>query len=717
MAKKRKKEEKKKKSWLDLHPETKKGILAVLAFTLAIISVLALFGLAGQAGENLKNGLEVLFGQGIWLVPLVFLIAMVAFFRVRSRTVCLGLVLLCFSFLGLLELFENNGGYLGFGFSYLFLKFLGFWASLIILVAFFIIAILIIFNVSLRKILLIFLKRKRKDELELVHEQVADLQTSPQEQEQEQQEQQEIKKPKLGFSRFLRAKRPAHPAADIARNYMGRFPGDKGTLPKAGTQYREGDGKSRVNVGIGMLPPFEILEEEKGQANSGDIKKNCQIIGQTLANFGIEVEMADVNVGPTVTQYTFRPSEGIKLARITALQNDLSLALAAHPLRIEAPIPGKSLVGIEIPNKKKILVRLRPLIMNIREQGSPLTVALGRDVTGLPVYGSLERMPHLLVAGSTGSGKTILLNGLIISLLYQNSPRDLKLILIDPKRVELTAYDDIPHLLTPVITDHQRTINVLKWAVEEMERRFQLLQEVGARDILTYRQRHKDYLEKPMPYLVIIIDELADLMAAHGRDIEAAVVRLAQMARAVGLHLVVSTQRPSVEVITGLIKANITSRIAFQVASQVDSRTILDLAGAEKLLGNGDMLYLSSDQAKPRRIQGTFVSEQEVRKLVNYLQVEKRAEAIVRPVEETADKAMPGLRSGKERVIDDEMYEQAKELTLEIGRASASLFQRRLRIGYARAARLLDLLEEQGVIGPPEGSKPREVLIGKEDLI
>jgi len=436
-----------------------------------------------------------------------------------------------------------------------------------------------------------------------------------------------------------------------------------------------------------------------------------------LENFGIQVEMGEVNVGPTVTQYTLKPADGVKLSKITSLSNDLALALASHPIRIEAPIPGKSLVGIEVPNKVRTLVRLRNLISDPQFQNhpSPLCFVLGRDVSGNPAFADLARMPHLLVAGATGTGKTIFLNSLILSLVYRNSPKILKFILVDPKRVEFPVYSDLPHNLTDVIFDVQKTINALRWLVEEMERRFKTLASFKARDIFSFNKISIEKKIPPMPYIVLIIDELADLMAARGKELEAAIVRLAQLARAVGIHLVLATQRPSSEVITGLIKANITSRITFQVASQVDSRTVIDMAGAEKLLGRGDMLFLSAESPKPKRIQGAFVSEKEVQKVVEYLSSKYEKERIESLEEKLAEETgeVEFFEGGEE--LEDPLYEEAKRVVIEAKKASASLLQRRLKIGYARAARLLDILEKRGVVGPPRGAKPREVYIKEEE--
>ena len=454
--------------------------------------------------------------------------------------------------------------------------------------------------------------------------------------------------------------------------------------------------------------------------SAGDIRINSAIIKRTLQNFDIQVEMSEVNIGPTVTQYTLKPAEGVKLSKITTLSSDLSLALAAHPIRIEAPIPGRPLVGIELPNRVRTTVRLRNLLEhpNFQNSAANLTLALGRDVAANPIFADLGRMPHLLVAGSTGTGKTICLNSVILSLLYQNSPETLRLILIDPKRVEFHIYNDLPHLLTPVIQDAQKSVNVLKWIVSEMERRFDVLSSVHARDIGSYNEMMQKEGSPILPYIVLVVDELADLMATRGREIEAGIVRLAQMARAVGIHLIVATQRPSVEVITGLIKANITSRITFQVASQVDSRTVLDMAGAEKLLGSGDMLFASAEASKARRIQGAYISDKEIKKVVKYIKdqalgTEEPTIEITKDLEKTLE---GGNGSDFMSGPGDPLFEEAKKMVIEAKKASASLLQRRLRVGYARAARLIDMLEENGIVGPGEGAKPREILIGLDNM-
>ncbi|HEU0080873.1 MAG TPA: DNA translocase FtsK, partial [Candidatus Paceibacterota bacterium] len=499
-------------------------------------------------------------------------------------------------------------------------------------------------------------------------------------------------------------------------------------------------------------PPLSLLERDKGKPVVGDVKANANIIKRTLANFGIDVEMDEVSIGPSVTRYALKPAEGVKLSRIVALQNDLALALAAHPLRIEAPIPGKSLVGIEIPNSTKTTVGLGTLFATEEFETSdkPLLVSLGKGISGKSHFANVGKMPHLLIAGATGSGKSVTIHALIVSLLYRLSPEKLKFIMIDPKRVELTLYNKIPHLLTPVITDAKKAILSLKWAAKEMDRRYDILQAAGVRDIDSY---HKNVVAPaegrvkvkkggvsaaepgaeergpdPMPYIVIIIDELADIMQTYPRELEAGIVRLAQMSRAVGIHLMLSTQRPSVNVITGLIKANIPARLALQVASQIDSRTILDQPGAEKLLGAGDMLYLSGEMSKPTRIQCAYISEAEVKKVVKYL-VDSHIDELTDEINLSPDTVKPdnailastlddsldgplGDSDGPGGDDDDDMYEEAKRVVIEAGKASTSYIQRKLRVGYSRAARLMDLLEERGVIGAADGSKPRPVIDG-----
>lgn len=476
-------------------------------------------------------------------------------------------------------------------------------------------------------------------------------------------------------------------------------------------------------------PPLSILGEDKGKPGVGDIKANANIIKRTFQNFGIDVEMDEVSVGPTVTRYAVKPAEGVRLSKIISLASNLELALAAHPVRIEAPIPGKSLVGIEVPNTTKATVGLGGLISapEWSANGKPLLAALGRDITGTPHYLNIAKMPHALVAGATGSGKSVAIHAIITSLLYRNGPNQLRFIMIDPKRVELTPYNGIPHLLTPVITDPKKCILALKWTAKEMERRYNILEAEQVRDINSYHQsvyepakkKRSEEMPEAMPYIIVVIDELADIMQTFPRELEASIVRLAQMSRAVGIHLVLSTQRPSVNVITGLIKANVPTRLALQVASQIDSRTILDGAGAETLLGAGDMLYLGSEMQKPVRIQTAYISEHEVKKVVQYVKSHNAGDLASidmggngNAIVSTDAGDTIGLANADfgDEEIDDDLYEAAKAAVEEAGRASTSYLQRKLKIGYSRAARLMDVLEAKGVIGPADGSKPREVL-------
>jgi DNA segregation ATPase FtsK/SpoIIIE, S-DNA-T family len=467
------------------------------------------------------------------------------------------------------------------------------------------------------------------------------------------------------------------------------------------------------NVVIKKIPAINLLTTKKSKPTSGDIKANAEIIHDTFEEFNIGVEMGDVRVGPTVTQYSMKPYKGVKLSRITTLSNDLSLALAAHPIRIEAPIPGKSLVGIEVPNHKAAIVTLKELLESreFRSRDHNLMIALGKDVAGKVWFADLPKMPHLLVAGATGSGKTVCINSIIMSLLYQNTAEELRLIMVDPKRVELTPYNGIPHLLTPVITNTQKTVNALKWCIGEMDRRFEVFSKSHSRDIDSYNSKHPD---EKMPRIVFIIDELADLMATAASEVEAGIIRIAQMARAVGIHLIVATQRPSVDVITGLMKANIPARIAFSVASIIDSRTILDCPGADKLIGRGDMLYLTADLSKPKRIQGAFISETEVHAVADYLKGDNDVEYD----DSIVEKAGAGTMNMFGGAADDcdPLFGDAKEAILAAGKASASFLQRRLKVGYARAARILDELEAAGIIGPADGAKPREILTTEVEI-
>ncbi len=470
------------------------------------------------------------------------------------------------------------------------------------------------------------------------------------------------------------------------------------------------------------LPGIDLLDQRQDKADAGNIDHNAQIIRDTFNNFNIAVEVEGANVGPRVTQYTLKPPTGVKLTKMTALENNLALDLAATSIRMEAPIPGKRAVGVEVPNVKGAIVRLSSIFTSREwaDAKGPLTFAIGKDIAGKPVIADLAKMPHLLVAGQTGSGKSVMINDILASLLYRNSPNELKLILVDPKQVELTPYNDIPHLLTPVINEPERCISALKWAVAEMERRLRTMADAGKRNIEEYNAVKK---EEGMPYVVIMIDELSDLMMMAARDVEALIVRIAQKARAAGIHLILATQRPSVDVITGLIKANVPGRIAFTTQSQVDSRTIIDQAGSEKLLGRGDMLLLTTDMPKPKRVQAAFIGDDETNKVNDFLR-EQRApeyndEVVSQPVQIGSNGRVVSDTSGGHEAgsADDELFHDAVRVAIENRKISTSLLQRRLRIGYGRAARVIEEMEEQGIISAQDGTKPREVLVSSMDQV
>lgn len=467
------------------------------------------------------------------------------------------------------------------------------------------------------------------------------------------------------------------------------------------------------------LPGIDLLDQKQDRADAGDVEGNAHTIKETLRNFSIDVDMEVANIGPRVTQYTLKPPTGVKLTKITALENNLALDLAATSIRMEAPIPGKRAVGIEVPNITAATVRLSSIFQSRewKDSKSLLTFAIGKDTVGHPVVADLARMPHLLVAGQTGSGKSVMINDILTSLLYRNSPSTLKLILVDPKQVELTPYNDVPHLLTPVINEPEKTISALKWAVAEMERRLRTMALAEKRNIEEYNNL-KD--TDSMPFIVIVIDELSDLMMMAARDVEALIVRIAQKARAAGIHLILATQRPSVDVITGLIKANVPGRIAFTTQSQVDSRTIIDQAGANKLLGRGDMLLLTSDMPAPKRVQAAFVSDAETAKVNDFLRAQSKPdyndEVVSLPVQLNGKGGIVAESSAHDDA-DEDLFRDAVRVVIENRKASTSLLQRRLRVGYGRAARMIEQMEEQGIISQADGSRPREVLVSSLEQV
>lgn len=703
---------------LALDSETGKGVAVVLLFFLSFFLLLSMFDLAGAFGRALNDGVSYVFGWDKLIVP--FLLMAWAYhilapdrLPIRFSNV-VGFLLF---FITLNPLVHSvtfpdakpvadaalmaSGGKLGEIVAIPLINMMGLAGTVAVLIALFIVSLLLSFNASLKQILFF---------VDLVLKGITSMLRA-------------IASPFRAWS-DSRAR-----AAEAAELRQGQAPmieqeeaeeeeaeGEEEEDEEQEEESEEGQGEeeeeapakpkrrqARVEI------PFELLERRDQRPTSGDIVHNREVIRRTLETFGIPVEMAEVAVGPTVTQFALKPADGVKLSRITGLHNDLALSLAAHPIRIEAPIPGKSLVGIEVPNQSVATVGLREMLESkeFRDRKTLMQFVLGKDVSGKPWLGDLAKMPHLLVAGATGSGKSVCLNIIVMSYLYALGPDDVKFIMVDPKRVELQVYNGIPHLLTPVITKVPETVNALKWALREMDRRYDLLAKHGVRDLLSYNAKVQDKL----PYLVVLIDELADLMAASASEVEGPIVRLAQMSRAVGIHLVLATQRPSVDVITGLIKANIPGRIAFAVASATDSRTILDQQGAEKLLGRGDMLYSTAELAVPKRLQGAFVSETEIQRVVEF--VKSKYEPADYDLSVTnRPSAGPTIfgDNGLPEEDADPMIPAAKEEIIRAGKASASLLQRRLKVGYARAARLLDLLEQEGFIGPGDGAKPREIL-------
>ena len=772
----------KAKFWNDMREETRKAIMAILSFLIMILSLLAAFGKAGPVGEYGYQIFTKLFGVGYFLIPIVCALVSIALlqgiekkFRI-SKTI--GAILFFFSSLGLINIMKARaGGIIGGLVARPLVRVLAVGASTILLLVLIIVSVFMLFEAGLTWEQLMFwrlfmkkvklgpdgkpLKKGANGKINDTEEARIDQALAAQAGSKESLANQKTARDLAIEEAIERVKKQEEKkkaargqAGDTGNGASGEFEGEDGSFSPA--------------IQVPLLkpftpPPLSLLEKDRGKPETGDIKANANIIKRTLQNFGITVEMDEISIGPSVTRYALKPAEGVKLSRIVGLNNDLALALAAHPIRIEAPIPGKSLVGIEVPNTAKTTVGLATLLGAAEYQNSekPLFVSLGKDIAGKAHFCNLAKAPHILVAGATGSGKSVTIHALVTSLLYRNSPENMKFIMIDPKRVELTMYNKIPHLLTPVITDPKKAILALKWAAKEMSRRYDALEKTASRDIDSYhknvlapavkkmmdRTKEKDAddekntkLPETMPYIVIVIDELADIMQTYPRELEAAIVRLAQMSRAVGIHLVISTQRPSVNVITGLIKANIPTRVALQVASQIDSRTILDQMGAEKLLGAGDMLYLGGEMSKPVRLQSAYIGETEVKSVVKFLIDQYRDEimgeinlamsepgknepganaafgskvALGAPIDITGDSMGDSMGLNSASLDDeDDMYEPAREAVISAGKASTSYIQRKLGIGYSRAAKLMDILEERGVIGPANGSKPRDIMGG-----
>ena len=696
--------------------EALRGVCAIFLIAIAGFLILAQGGGGGSVGGFLYDWLSWLLGVGYVLLPISLLMLSVIVFRSFERhfgwiqLVSMGVFLT--AGLGLVALaFSGRGGVLGAGIANPLVGAIAAPATVIFLVAFIIASLIVAFDIDLGALFRALREYFTSEPEEETEQDISEVPVvglpeneTEKEEEVEVPEEEEKAEKKSGgmITKFFEKQ------GEIAEG----FP----IIATTGSPY--------------VPPPVSILAKNKGKPEVGDVKGNMNIIKRTLQNFGIQVEMDEASIGPTVTRYAMKPAEGVRLSKIVALQSNLELALAASPVRIEAPIPGKSLVGIEVPNISRTTLGLSPLVSDegFASSDKPLLIALGRSITGQPHFADLARMPHLLVAGATGAGKSVAIHDFIVSLLYRCGPDRLRFIMVDPKRVELTVYNSIPHLLTPVITDAKKAILALKWLAKEMDRRYNILEAEAVRDISSYHQNvvvpavekaAKKENDKPlpeaMPYIVVIIDELADIMQAYPRELEAGIVRLAQMSRAVGIHLVLSTQRPSVKVITGLIKANIPARVALQVSSQIDSRTILDTGGAEKLLGAGDMLFLSGEMSKPRRIQAPYISEKEVKDVVAHILKDNEPSLPSEIDFNDAGKVGGGMdpifasmEGGDEE--DDDLYPQAKQTVIEAGKASTSYLQRKLGVGYARAAKLIDMLEDRGVVGPADGAKPRDVI-------
>jgi S-DNA-T family DNA segregation ATPase FtsK/SpoIIIE len=739
----------KAKFWNDMKEETIRAVLAILAFVITLLTLLASFGKAGPVGLYGYLFFTRLFGVGYFLIPLLFAMVGIALLRGLEKKFpaykTVGSFVFFLSALGLIHIIGTAlgdqatrlAGIFGYWVAHPLILIMATPATSILLTALVIISVFVLFEMHITAEHLMFWRLFRRSSEEEATGNDKMKKTGPVEMDEAEEANIDaaLAENALAMSEMQKSK----PVEAKTR---------KQSAPKEDLGDEETPAAFTPPAQVPLMkpftpPPLSLLERDKGKAETGDIKANANIIKRTLQNFGITVEMDEISIGPSVTRYALKPAEGVKLARITGLNNDLSLALAAHPIRIEAPIPGKSLVGIEVPNTAKTTVGLATLLGSEDFQNSekPLLVSLGKDIAGKAHFSNLAKAPHALVAGATGSGKSVTIHALITSLLYRNSPENLRFVMIDPKRVELTLYNKIPHLLGPVITNPKQAVLALKQMGKEMARRYDILEKNQVQNIESYHktivapaleafkketdEKTKEELTKQlpeqMPYIVIIIDELADIMQTYPRELESAIVRLAQMSRAVGIHLVISTQRPSVNVITGLIKANIPTRVALQVASQIDSRTILDQPGAEKLLGAGDMLYLGGEMAKPVRLQSAFISESEVKKVVKHIYEQYKDEIIggmdlnIGVADSNGSAGGSSFGGGMDLEggsleDDDDMYEPARETVIETNKASTSLLQRKLGIGYSRAAKLMDMLEERGVIGPANGSKPREII-------
>jgi DNA segregation ATPase FtsK/SpoIIIE, S-DNA-T family len=713
----------------ELKSHIAREIWGVFYLALAIVTILSIKNTFGIIGEIWVSILNPILGWGIYIIPGMFVLLSLMLFLSKKikfgASRILGVSLMLMAVLSVLHLsvpssdihevavLGQYGGYTGFVTNFIFrdVLMIGHFGASVVFVAMFVISLLLTFQVSIGELMSFLnpgfqLKKVKREHKKIEKDDSEDNEIKAKIKkmlfDDESGEEIVIKRSQIGNDNSASSV-PAPAPKNSEEEEM------KEELKKEASKTQDDDY-------VWEYPSLDLLSNnyQEIEADDDSLKVNAERIKDKLSQFGIEVAMQEVAVGPTVIQYTLKPADNVKLSKITALKNDLALALAASAVRIEAPIPGRSLVGIEVPNDRRAIVHIREILESDQfdEIDSSLRLPLGRTVSGKPIIADLKDMPHLLIAGATGSGKSVGMNTFLISLLYQNSPKDLKMILIDPKRVELTPYNNIPHLLTPVITDPEKAAISLRWVVQEMTRRYMVLSDSGNRNIEEYNADEKT--PEKLPRMVVVVDELADLMMAAGKEVEASICRIAQMARAVGIHLIIATQRPSVDVITGLIKANIPARIAFAVSSSIDSRVILDGIGAEDLLGKGDMLYLPSGMNKPLRVQGIFTTTKEVERVTNRVKLTLDPdydEAIISP--KTAAAKVHGVPASAVTDVDgeDSMYQEAVSLVIESRKASASFLQRRLKLGYARAARLLDVMEEKGVVGPSKGAKPRDIFV------
>lgn len=698
MAKKRKRNTAKKKEQnkkLHLTAGASREIIAILLIMVSVFLVIAMLGVAGQLGVWVLMASKFIIGQAVYLLPLALLISAYLLFRTDEESGrgykynhFIGTLTFFIFFSTILEAIlapaspeiaeiGSYGGIVGYALFAVMSPVLNKPVALFILVMLCIVSLVIAANASLREVFAkIFGKNKdaEDDELEITGDQDIKVNTN------------------LPFRGRI--------GSDSKEEEIVAKPAEPVTYAE------DADWK---------YPSLSLLEAGSTKPDVGDVQANSKIISGTFKDFGHEVKMVGFNIGPTVSQYTLSPPSGVNLRQLTALDKNLSLVLGGTQVRIEAPIPGKSLVGIQVPNIKGAIVRAKDTFESeeYKKEKSKLNFALGRDVGGNLVNYSLDKAPHLLVAGATGKGKSVMINTLLVSLLYRNSPSELKLILVDPKHVEMTLYNDIPHLLTPVITEVSNIVPALKWAVDEMDNRLKLMAEHGARNIAEFNS-HKDKDIDNLPYVVIVIDELADVMAKSGKDVDRLISLIAAKARAAGIHLVLATQTPRVNIITGTIKANIPARIAFTTTNNIDSQTILGTGGAEKLLGNGDMLFVSAEDGMPRRVQGVYVSNSEVTAVTSFLKDQRKPQYDPAILAASNSESGGGVGGGQE-TMTDELWQQAAEIVISNNKGSSSLLQRRLSVGYSRAAKIIDILEQKGVLGPQVGNKPREVIVSSLD--